>query len=178
MDEAVLDLTAGLIARLGPEATSAQRVADAAGMSKASVFSRFGSMANLRQEAVRQCVAIGRAASLSVEDLPAGADREEAAIVALLDAGLRRPGFLALSIASMTVREPGELRDLAELGDILLRMFDLEVPAGRNDPGRLLNAIGAVGVVAVLGLAHGEYTDAATARPVIVTSALGALRAG
>ncbi len=176
IDRGILDVTAGLIARHGVRATSTQLVADAVGYSKAAIFQRFGSKEELIERALRQCVELGQDARSQVAALPAGPAKDRAGLAALIDLGMRWQGFLALAISSVTVRERGELgADLERLADAMLAMFDLERPAGANDTERLFRALGALSVVAVLGLAYADYTDDRTARGIILEAAVSTL---
>lgn len=176
IDHRVLDATAALIARHGLQVTSTQQVADAVGYSKASIFNRYGSKEQLLERALQRCVDLGVEVLARVEHLPGGAARDRSALAALLELGLRWPGFLALALASVTVRERGELGEgIGALGDALLAAFALASPAESNDPDRLLRALGSVAVVAVLGLNADRYGDEATTREVILDAAVGAL---
>ncbi|WP_053388203.1 TetR/AcrR family transcriptional regulator [Leucobacter japonicus] len=176
VDRRILDLTAGLVARHGVAATSTQLVATAAGLSKASIFNRFGSKDALVERTVAQCIELAATARSSASDSPD--DPDEAALRALVDTGLEWPGFLALTVASITVREPGELG--AEAGAIaahLLAMFGLEFPAERNDPSALFRVVGTVGVIGVLALASQDEVDRATAYREILPIARATLTA-
>ena len=176
IERRILDVTAGLIARHGVRATTTQLVADAVGFSKASIFHRFENKDRLIQLAVRACIELGALAHDQVRDLAPGPAKDESALAAILDLGLQRPGFLALMLSSVTVREPGEFGPGAEaLADSLLAMFDLERPARANDVDRLFRVIGALSVLSVLGLAYRDYADEATARRVILASAVSAI---
>lgn len=177
IDRRILDATAGLIARHGLRATSMQLVADAVGYSKAAIFHRYGSKDELCTRALGRCIDLGRDALDEVGDLPPGAVRDRAALVAMVDRGLRWPGFLALALSSVTVRERGELgEELTGLAESMLAMFSLEAPATANDPERLFRALGALGVVGVLGLNYADYVDPARARELIVDAAEATLR--
>jgi AcrR family transcriptional regulator len=181
IDEEVLDVVAGLLARRGVKGTSIQAVADATGYSKAGILNRFTSKDDLIERAVQQCGSQTRVALHSVNDLPCGPARDAAALVALTDLALRRPGYITLVSAFMTyLEEPHLQRKLELLGMDFCHMFCLPGPR-QGDLGRWCRVIGALGALCTLAVAAPDYAPAAAplqARPHILATAWSALGHG
>jgi AcrR family transcriptional regulator len=181
IDEEVLDVAAGLLARRGVKGTSIQAVADATGYSKAGILNRFTSKDVLMEQAVDQCVTKTRAALEAVSDLPCGPARDAAALLTLTDLALRRPGFITLVSTFMTPPEEPHLRRKLELvGENFCQMFCLPGPR-QGDLERWCHVIGAVGALCTLAVATPDYAPAAAAgqaHPHILATAWSALGHG
>ncbi|WP_084073897.1 TetR/AcrR family transcriptional regulator [Demequina sp. NBRC 110052] len=178
IDAQMLDLTAGLLAQHGVQAMSVSMVATASGYSKAGVFRRFGDKDALVDATLRRCVQIGHEALERVEHEASPAHRQSTAARVMLDAALDWPGFIALALASITVREHDEFGGrLDELGDALLRMFDLPPLDEIDDVAPLFRALAALSSISVLSLFHRDITDTATAKKVILETAEAVLQA-
>jgi AcrR family transcriptional regulator len=178
IDEEVLDVTAGLLARRGMKGTSIQAVADATGYSKAGILNRFTSKDALVEKAVEQCETQTRGALDSVDELPCGPARDAAALIAITDLALRRSGYITLVFAAVApLEEPWLQQRLELLGDNFCRMFCLP-GSKRGDLERWCRVIGALGTVYTLGVtapAHAPAETTAQARPYILAAAWGAL---
>jgi AcrR family transcriptional regulator len=181
IDDAVLDIAAGLLARRGVKGTSIQAVADATGYSKAGILNRFTSKDILIERAIQQCGSQTRVALRSVSDLPCGPARDAAALAALTDLALRRPGYITLVSAFMTpIEEPHLQRKLEQLGEDICHMFCLPGPR-RGDLERWCRVIGALGALCTLAVATPDYAPQAAplqAQPHILATAWSALGHG
>ncbi|MFT4306147.1 MAG: helix-turn-helix domain-containing protein [Microbacterium sp.] len=153
IDAFVLDVTAGLLTRHGVAAASMSMIASASGYSKAAVFHRFGSKDDLVDRALARCVDLGEGVLARIDRRPPGPGRDRAALSAMRDLALERPGFIALALASVTVQERGEFSGrLDRLADAMLAMFAIPLPAERADPEPLFRALGALSALATLSL--------------------------
>ncbi|GAA0420900.1 TetR family transcriptional regulator [Leifsonia naganoensis] len=171
IDRAILDATAGLLARKGLRDTAVQAVADATGYSKTGLLGRFPSKEVLVDAALRQCVEQTRAVHGAVADLPDGPDRDAAALRGLIDLALLRRGWTELALASVPpFRDEALEEQLAQIGDLLFDMFHME-----TDIERRARVTGAIGALAVLALTYDQEATAAQARPLILATCWGAL---
>lgn len=101
LDDAILDIAAGLFAVRGFGGTSVQSVADATGYSKGAILARFSSKEQLFNTVVDRCVAMAAELSASVENLPEGPDRDARAVAGFVDASMAHPGNGALLTAAI-----------------------------------------------------------------------------
>lgn len=177
IDDEILDITAGLIARHGPKLTSAQAVADAAGYSKAAIFARFGNKERLVVAAVERCIALAHSTSSTVASLAPGAKRDTAALEALWDVGTAHPGFIALALASLTnLHGTDTQRRLGPVEETIFAMFDDTVSQDSAREQRVLAVIGALSALAVLLLTYPRITgDEQLARRTAIHAARSAL---
>lgn len=181
IDDQLLDIAAGLLARRGVKGTSIQAVADAAGYSKAGILNRFASKDALIERAIQQCGRETRALLDSVGDLACGPARDAAALSALTDLALRRPGYITLVSAFMTpLEEPHLQRELDLLGEDICRMFCLPGPRLGNLERwcRVIGALGALCTLAVAAPDHAPATTPLQAQPHILATAWSALGYG
>jgi AcrR family transcriptional regulator len=171
IDAAILDATAGLLARRGLRDTAVQAVADATGYSKTGLLGRFPSKEALVEAALRQCVEQTRAVHASVDALPDGPGRDAAALRGLIDLALARRGWTELALASVPpFRDEGLEAALAEVGDLLYDMFRMAA-----DLERRARVTGAIGALAVLALYYDQEVTPSEARPLILATCWGAL---
>ncbi|GHF68297.1 AcrR family transcriptional regulator [Amycolatopsis bartoniae] len=178
IDDQLLDIAAGLLARRGVKGTSIQAVADATGYSKAGILNRFTSKDALIERAIQQCESQTRVVLHSVSDLSCGPARDAAALTALTDLALRRPGYITLVSAFTTpLEEPHLQRGLDRLGEDVCRTFCLPGP-GLGDLERWCRVIGSLGALCTLAVATPDHAPAATplqAQPHILATAWSAL---
>lgn len=176
IDERILDLTAGLLAKHGVKAMSVSMVAEASGYSKAAVFRRFKDKEHLVDAALRRCADLGKQVLLAVDGIPAGHERGRTALRAMLDLAFLWPGFIALALASIAIRERDEFDGrLGELGNALLAAFSIPTLENRTDAAPLFRALGALSALSVLTLVYSRYTDSETARGLILDTSEAAL---
>ncbi|RDG38198.1 TetR/AcrR family transcriptional regulator [Streptomyces corynorhini] len=171
IDRAILDTTAGLLARRGLRDTAVQAVADATGYSKTGLLGRFPSKEALVDSALRQCVEQTRAVHAQVAQLPDGPRRDATALRGLIDLALLRRGWTELALASVPPFRDEALRErLSEIGDLLFDMFHMG-----TDLERRARVTGAIGALAVLALTYDQEATPAQARPLILATCWGAL---
>lgn len=173
----LLDITAGLIARRGIRDTAVQAVADQAGYSKAAVLARFASKDALVAAAVRRCIEQTEAIRDAVAGAAAGPDRDAAALAAVTDLALERPGWAEFALAGLALRRGDDLSERLEpMAAALLGMFDIDVEDAAVTLDRRARVTGAFGAVIVLSLTYETEASAAEARPILLDvgwSALG-----
>lgn len=173
IDEAVLDVTAGLIARRGIRDTAVQAVADATGYSKAGILNRFPSKDLLVAAAVDQCLRQTEAALAEVDPLPPGPERDTAAIAALTDLALARPGWVELVLAALSEGRDDDVRGrIAPVADAMLRMFAAD-GASLDRRARIVGAVGAIAVLALTYRPDATIEQAAGLIRVVSADALG-----
>jgi AcrR family transcriptional regulator len=178
VDASILDVTAGLIARRGMKDTAVQAVADETGYSKAGILNRFESKSLLIEAALEQCIRQTAAVLAKVEEAPAGVERDAAAVAGVTDLALARPGWVELVLASLSEGRADDVRArLTPVSDALMRMFGVDeqssTPLERR--ARVVAAIGAIGVLALMSEGEAEAT-AAQAVALIRTIGWNALR--
>lgn len=175
IDRAILDVTAGLIARRGVKDTAVQAVADATGYSKTGIINRFPSKQRLIAAAVEQCIAFTRERLDAVDGVPYGLSRDAAALEALSDLALERRGWVELALTALPARGDDDLHERLEpLGDLLWQMF-VDPDGGSEQLERRARVSGAVGALAVLALTYDTRTTAEAARPLILATTWNAL---
>lgn len=101
LDDAILDVAAGLFALRGFRGTSVQSIADATGYSKGAILARFTSKEQLFDAVVDRCVAMAEELSTSVEMLPEGDERDAQAIAGFVNLSMSHPGNGALLMAAI-----------------------------------------------------------------------------
>jgi AcrR family transcriptional regulator len=147
IDERILDVAAGVFARVGYGQASVQRIADETGYSKTGLLHRFGSKEQLRDAArERSLEAIGAAIN-PARTLAPGPARDRVVVTALVDLGMRRPGFFALLQSAGTEPRTAdtewvhhEARELLDAG------------FGMDDTTPLSRRIRVIGCLGALGL--------------------------
>ncbi len=173
IDAAILDAAAALFSRHGVAGTSLQAVAGAVGYSKAGLLHHFATKAALAAAAVAACRSAAHDVAQSVADLPPGPPRDHAALTVLADLAQRRPGFVALMVATAgPLRGTPEADELAPVAADLFRAFSTTppVPGTATDDRRAVRVIGALGALALTSLALGGQVDAPTRRYLVQTS--------
>ncbi|WP_432506189.1 TetR/AcrR family transcriptional regulator [Kineococcus arenarius] len=173
IDEEILDTAAALFARHGFAETSVQRVADATGYSKTGLLHRFPTKDALQAAALAATLQRVRRVVDGVTASPPGPARDRAALEALTDLALARPGFTALALSSVSRGEEQTL-PLTELADALFEAFAAPAPTGTGTE-RAVRLTSALGGLAIAALACRALQDAGTVRPLLVDAALGAL---
>jgi AcrR family transcriptional regulator len=175
IDRAILDVTAGLIARRGVKDTAVQAVADATGYSKTGIINRFPSKQRLIAAAVEQCVAFTRERLDLVAGVPYGPSRDAVALEALTDLALERRGWVELALTALPARRDDDLHERLEpLGDLLWQMF-VDPDEGCEYLERRARLSGAVGALALLALTYDTRTTAESTRPLILAITWNAL---
>ena len=174
----LLDITAGLIARRGIKDTAVQAVADQAGYSKAAVLARFTSKDVLVGAAVRRCIEQTEAIRDAVARGAVGAERDAAALAAVTDLALARPGWAEFALAGLALRRGDDVSERLEpMAAALLGMFGIDMAhAAAVTLDRRARVTGAFGALIVLSLTYENDASAAEARPVLLDvgwSALG-----
>ncbi|MFJ3385547.1 MULTISPECIES: TetR/AcrR family transcriptional regulator [unclassified Curtobacterium] len=166
----LLDITAGLIARRGIKDTAVQAVADQAGYSKAAVLARFASKDALVAAAVRRCIEQTEAIRDAVTGVAAGPGRDAAALAAVTDLALERPGWAEFALAGLALRRGDDLSERLEpMGAALLGMFDIDIEdAAAVTLDRRARVTGAFGAVIVLSLTYETEASPEQARPVLL----------
>ncbi|MDN4649047.1 TetR/AcrR family transcriptional regulator [Curtobacterium sp. PsM8] len=166
IDEAVLDITAGLLARRGVRDTSVQAVADATGYSKTGLLGRFPTKEQLVAAALDQCVRLTRDVHDGLDDVADPRDRDAAAVAGLVDLALRRRGWAELVLASVPPVADATLEPA--LGDVFALVSDLFRIDADTDLPRRARVTGMLGALVVLALTHERETTAEVARPLVV----------
>ncbi len=172
IDASILDAAAALFSRHGIAGTSLQAVADAVGYSKAGLLHHFATKAGLAHAAVTACRSAAHGVAESVAGLPAGPPRDHAALTALAELAQRRPGFVALMVATAgPLRGSPEAGELAPVAADLFRAFSAPPPTPGEtlDDPRVVRVIGALGALALTSLATEGQVDAATRRYLVQT---------
>lgn len=173
IDEAVLDVTAGLVARRGVRDTSVQAVADATGYSKTGLLGRFPAKEVLVSAALAQCVRLTEAVTAGVDVVPDGVARDAAAVTGLVDLALRRPGWAQVVLASVPSVSDEALRPtLGVIGELVFGAFRVD---DRTDLERRARVTGTLGAMVVLALTHDQGATTAVARPLVVATCWDAL---
>ncbi|WP_068923547.1 TetR/AcrR family transcriptional regulator [Planobispora rosea] len=155
IDEEIIDCAALLFARHGFAETSIQRVADAVGYSKSGLLRHYPSKEALQEEVVVRCLAELRDALGEASGQAPGPRRDRTALTALARLAMRRPGFIALLLATL-LRDPvgGESVPLQPVADVIVEAFLLDPDA---DMDRVVRVAGAIGALAVARTALGEH---------------------
>ncbi len=173
IDAAILDAAASLFARHGVSGTSLQAVADAVGYSKAGLLHHFATKAGLARAAVAACRSAAHDVAEGVSHLAEGPARDHAALTALADLARRRPGFVALMVATAgPLRGTAEAEELAPVAADLFRAFSAPPPTPGvvpHDP-RIVRIVGALGALALTSLALGGQVEASARRCLVATS--------
>ncbi|MET3452577.1 helix-turn-helix domain-containing protein [Curtobacterium sp. 1544] len=178
IDRDVLDITAGLIARRGIKDTAVQAVADQAGYSKAGILARFTNKESLVDAALAQCTAQTEVIRAAVSEVPAGPDRDAAALAGITDLALTRPGWAELALAAFTLRRGDDVGiRLEPVARALLAAFGIDMEhADATSLERRARVSGAFGAIAMLALTYETEASATEARPYVLRvgwSALG-----
>lgn len=169
IDDEIVDTAAALFARYGFAETPLQRVADAVGYSKTGLLHRFPSKEAL-QEAVlaRWTERLGGLVAV-LDGLPAGPERDRAAVTGLVDLALARPGAVALMLSGLTAGPGGgPERDIEPL------LRTLGVVEG-GDPARNVRVAAALAAIAVVAVAARDKETPDQLREHLVAASFDAL---
>ena len=180
IDTEIVDAAAHLFARHGFRQTSVQAVADEVGYSKAGLLHRFGTKESLWEAVIADVLVQADAVVALATELPAGRERDLAAIEALLDLTRRRTGFIPFVFSLLTssplaaLDDPasGQSEDAAALHEVASRAL-AAFGVGLETVGRReIRVVGALGSLAVTSLALDRHPGA---RQHAVDAAMGAL---
>jgi AcrR family transcriptional regulator len=164
IEDEILETAATLFARHGFKETSVQRIADAVGYSKTGLLHRFPSKEALQQAVIGRAFAEVRAIAAGAATLPAGPQRDRLVVTGLARLALERPGAVALVLSGLMSAPGSEFGTvLEEIGEVVFAAFGIEDAdcAARTDPIRVLRITGALGALAVAGVAlHDKLTPA------------------
>jgi AcrR family transcriptional regulator len=175
IDRAILDITAGLVARRGLKETAVQAIADEAGYSKAGILSRFRTKELLIRAAIEQCLEQTRDALANISRIRVGAERDAAAIRELTSLALARPGWGELVLAAVSGRRTSDVDEsIAKVASTLVHMFDGEE---NSESGlvRRAHVTGAIAALIVLSLTYDGEATTEQARPLIHQTCWSAL---
>jgi AcrR family transcriptional regulator len=140
IDAEIIDRAATLFTRHGFERTSLQQVADAVGYTKAGLLHHFDSKQAILDAVIaavqRQCAEL----AASVEEIPAGVQRDRVVVVSMVDLTLAWPGvsmFASTLVSDRTSTDPA----LEQAGFDLLHAFGVDVASVEIE--RLIRIVGA-----------------------------------
>jgi AcrR family transcriptional regulator len=160
IDDEILEAAATLFARHGFKETSIQRIADAVGYSKTGLLHRYPTKEALQQAVLDRVLQDIRAVADQVADLPPGPARDRAVITGVARLAAEGPGTVALLLSGLAGTEENELGAAMEcIGEPVFEAFAVDPEA---DPVRAVRVVGALGALAVAGVALREKPLAAT----------------
>jgi AcrR family transcriptional regulator len=155
IDERILDVAAGVFARVGYAQASVQRIADEAGYSKTGLLHRFASKVKLLEAARERCLATFADAVMPERTRAPGPARDREAVAALVDLAMRRPGFIALLLSGVT--EP-RTEDTAWVHQDARALLDAGFGMDDTTPlSRRMRVLGCLGALAVGVVATQEF---------------------
>lgn len=147
IDVGIVDTAARLFAQYGYEQTSVQRIADEVGYSKTGLLHRFPSKEALKDAVRRTTQAHISEVIAAAQAAAAGPARERAAVTAMVDIALRRPGALDL-LLNAGLREPTPdtawIQEIAAV--IVSEVFGMTEDSDVARQVRVIGALGALGV--------------------------------
>jgi AcrR family transcriptional regulator len=171
-DEVILDTAASLFARYGFAQTSLQSIADEVGYSKAGLLHHYPSKVAIYDAVLEHSKAAMRRIQGKLAGQPGGPARDRDAIRMLVDLALVQPGLVALLLGTAVPLGAGESSpELSEIGLLLFRTFDEEVPAIE----RTIRVVGALGALGVLSLTALQADDASGWRDHIISTSYDTL---
>ncbi|AXX30183.1 TetR/AcrR family transcriptional regulator [Actinosynnema pretiosum subsp. pretiosum] len=175
-DVRLLDRAAALFARHGFDHTSIKDVADAVGLSKAGLLHHYPTKDALFTAAAE----LGRGKAHEVAGqamrLPAGPERDRAAIELMTDLALEHPGLISMAAGVITEMGSDSTHPLLVPDSDELSMFAVfDVDPRDVDSERLVRVIGALSALAVLSLAANHVDRKSVWRRHIVATCLAAL---
>lgn len=172
LDDEIIDSAAALFARHGFKETSIQRIADAVGYSKTGLLHRYPSKEALQQAVLERCITEMRAITTAVAVLPPGPERDRQAVEEFVDLALRRPGFVALLLSTVSAVGPGDKpAHLVAIGDTVFAAFATDP---EEDLTRTVRVVGCLGALAV-GTVACRDEPAAAVRPLLAAVSYDAL---
>jgi AcrR family transcriptional regulator len=172
LDDEIVDCAAALFARHGFKETSVQRIADAVGYSKTGLLHRYPSKEALQRAVLERSLAETRAIAASVAELAPGPERDRAAIDALVELALRRPGFVALLLNTVNLPDDSDVAPhVQSIGAAMFSAFATDPDA---DLSRTVRVVGALGALAVAAVAARDV-PAGEVRPLLAAVSYDAL---
>ncbi len=145
IDEAILDVAAGVFAQYGYEQASVQRIADEAGYSKTGLLHRFASKDAIKEAVRGQCLELGATMLAAVRQAPAGPQRDRATVATLVDLAMSHPGTVALLLSAGT--QEGAT-DASWILDDARRMLDEAFEIDDDtELGRRVRVVGCLGAL-------------------------------
>jgi AcrR family transcriptional regulator len=178
IEDEILETAATLFARHGFRETSVQRIADAVGYSKTGLLHRYPSKEALQQAVIDRAIAEMRSIAAAAATLPPGPQRDRVVVTGIARLTLDRPGAVALLLSGLTSAPGSEFATiLHDIGGLVFAAFGVDDPdcAARTDPMRVLRITGALGALAVAGVALHDKLLASAALEDIVTVSCDAL---
>lgn len=151
IDDEILEAAASLFARHGFRETSVQRIADAVGYSKTGLLHRYPSKEALQQAVVDRTLEQISAITAEVAALPAGAERDRAALTGVARLAVNRPGTVRLLLSGLVGEPDGEISAAMDtIGHGIFALFAVEPECHHH---RALRVIGALGALALARIA-------------------------
>ncbi|WP_127507519.1 TetR/AcrR family transcriptional regulator [Actinoplanes solisilvae] len=151
IDDEILETAATLFARHGFKETSIQRIADAVGYSKTGLLHRYPTKESLEQAVVERGLRGIREVADEVAALPHGPARDRAAITSIARLAIDCPGIVSLLLAGLAGSDMAAA--LESIGAVVFEIFGADP---ETDPIRAVRVIGALGALAVAGVALRE----------------------
>nr|WP_221380071.1 TetR/AcrR family transcriptional regulator [Actinoplanes polyasparticus] len=160
IDDEILEAAATLFARHGFKETSIQRIADAVGYSKTGLLHRYPTKEALQQAVLDRVLSDIREIAGQVADQPPGPARDRAVITAVAQLAMDGPGTVALLLTGLAGSEESEFGAAMErIGEPVFEAFAVDP---ETDPLRAIRVVGALGALAVAGVALREKPLAVT----------------
>ena len=186
IDDAILDAAAGLFASHGVAGTSVAQIAGAVGYSKTGLLHRFATKQALVDAVLVDTRTRLDAVTTALADEPAGPARDVAAVRAIAEVALERPGQIALVLAAFTAGPAAVATEVTDplLADVESSISTLFGGAMAPDPAdaaeverasRVATALAGIAVTTPLLAQFAHAHGATTARRLITTVALDAL---
>ncbi len=173
IEDEILETAATLFARHGFKETSVQRIADAVGYSKTGLLHRFPSKEALQQAVIDRAMTEVRAIAAEAATLPAGPARDRVVVTGMARLALDRPGAVALLLSGLMSAPDSEFGTiLHDIGGVVFAAFGIDDPdrAAQTDPMRVLRITGALGALAVAGVALHDKPAAAVLEDIVTVS--------
>ncbi|HET6478786.1 MAG TPA: TetR/AcrR family transcriptional regulator [Actinoplanes sp.] len=160
IDDEILEAAATLFARHGFKETSIQRIADAVGYSKTGLLHRYPTKESLQQAVVERGLRGIREVAEEVAGLPFGPARDRAAVSRVARLAIECPGIVALLLTGLSCRAGSDMAAALEsIGEVVFQIFGADP---ETDPIRTVRVVGALGALAVAGVALREKPLAVT----------------
>jgi AcrR family transcriptional regulator len=162
IDDEILEAAATLFARHGFKETSIQRIADAVGYSKTGLLHRYPTKESLEQAVVERALRGVHEVADEVSGLPPGPARDRAAITSVARLAVECPGTVSLLLAGLAGNDMAAA--LESIGEVVFTIFGADPSV---DPVRAVRVIGALGALAVAGVALREKPLAITVNDLV-----------
>ncbi|WP_250002829.1 TetR/AcrR family transcriptional regulator [Actinoplanes sp. M2I2] len=154
IDDEILEAAATLFARHGFKETSIQRIADAVGYSKTGLLHRYPTKESLQQAVIDRVRRDIREIADEVSALAPGPVRDRAVITSVARLAADGPGTVALLLTGLANSLDSEFGAAMEsIGEPVFEAFAVDPEA---DPVRAIRVVGALGALAVAGVALRE----------------------